>query len=343
MSAFEPSDGSDEGVNSSPVNKPLGERKLNSLPIPVNITGSTEGRTTFGFSTSLRDVRNRAAQSDAQKLGVLDQGNVAQKSHFNPIDVWVAGTYASFETANSGINQDGHFGLISVGADYVFNSNILIGVMAQFDDISQDATLTAGAALGSGWMAGPYATLRLPDNVFWQSRAAWGTSSNSISPDQTTSVSFDSERWLASTKLSGQWMFGGLAIKPEASVSYLEDVSNSFVDTFGNPIPKVSTRLGQVKVGPDFGYSFGLGGYAVQPHAGMELIWNFANDASAAGLGDLADGSGGTSPVRGRAVAGLRVLGPDGISIDAQSGYDGIGSGDYKAISGSVSLRVPLN
>ena len=343
LSALEPSDDTRDVGLSSPFDKESAEEKPNHVPLPVNITGSTEGRMTFGFSTSLREVRNRAAQADVQKLGVFDQGNLAQKSQFNPFDVWVAGTYTSFETANSGINQDGHFGLISSGADYVVNSNILIGAMVQFDDMSQDATLTAGSADGNGWMAGPYATVRLSDNVFWQSRAAWGTSSNSISPNQTDRSSFDSERWLASTKLSGQWMVGGLTIKPEASVSYLEDVSDSFVDKSGQLIPQVSTSLGQVKVGPDFSYSLGLGGYTVQPHAGVELIWNFADDATAAGLGDLVDGSGGTSPVRGRAVAGVRIVGPDGISIDAQSGYDGIGSGDYKAISGSASVRVPLN
>ena len=41
-------------------------------------------------------------------------------------------------------------------------------------------------------MAGPYATIRLTEQMFLQARAAWGRSSNEVSPFLTYTDSFDS-------------------------------------------------------------------------------------------------------------------------------------------------------
>jgi hypothetical protein len=53
------------------------------------------------------------------------------------------------------------------------------------------------------WMAGPYATVRLSENLFWQVRGAWGQSSNTVSPFLTYTDSFDITRWLVSSTLTG--------------------------------------------------------------------------------------------------------------------------------------------
>jgi len=45
---------------------------------------------------------------------------------------------------------------------------------------------------------------RLSDNVFFQGRAAWGRSTNDISPFQTDTDAFDTERWLATGTLKGR-------------------------------------------------------------------------------------------------------------------------------------------
>ena len=193
-------------------------------------------------------------------------------------------------------------------------------------------------------MAGPYATVRLSDNVFWQSRAAWGTSSNSVSPFLTYTNNYDSERWLASSTLTGRWTNGAWSFKPSASVSYMEDVSNSYADTYGIIMPEVTSRLGQVKVGPEIGYTYHLGnGLVVEPHGGVQLIWNFAHDTSAAGLGQIDGTPVGSSAVRGRAELGLRAVTERGVAIGISGSYDGIGAKGYEAISGTGTVRVPLN
>ena len=112
-------------------------------------------------------------------------------------------------------------------------------------------------------MLGPYATIRLTEHMFWQARAAWGRSSNEVSPFQTYTDKFETDRWLVSSTLTGRWSFGPWVLKPSASVAYMEDGARSYIDTFGVVIPDVKTRLGQAKAGPEVGYR-----YQVNPDLG---------------------------------------------------------------------------
>jgi hypothetical protein len=57
---------------------------------------------------------------------------------------------------------------------------VLAGIMVQFDSTAQRSAQQASEAHGWGWMVGPYVTVRMTENVFWQARAAWGSSSNEV-------------------------------------------------------------------------------------------------------------------------------------------------------------------
>lgn len=75
---------------------------------------------------------------------------------------------------------------------------------------------------GLGWMVGPYATLRLTDNLlFWQARTAWGRSSNEVSPFLTYTDKFETDGWLVSSTLTGRWGIGPWVLRPSASVAYI--------------------------------------------------------------------------------------------------------------------------
>jgi outer membrane autotransporter protein len=314
------------------------------VPLPLRITGRTEGAITFGFSTSLQEFTRTARQIDTEKLKMAGSDTASPAPVYSPLDIWVSGTYVSFETSDAAVRQDGHFGMVSLGADYVLSPSVLLGIAVQYDDIVQDQSANArDEAEGRGWLAGPYATLRLSDGIYWQSRAAWGKSDNSITTSQGSVEEFDSERWLVSSTLSGRWNHGAWWFRPSASISYLEDQSESFVDALGISIPEVTTSLGQAKAGPEVGTEFSAGSFIVQPRAGFNVIWNFADDASAPGVVALDGSPAGVSDVRGSAEVGVRIVGPGAVSIDAQGTYDGIGSKDYEAVSGRASLRVPLN
>jgi hypothetical protein len=129
-----------------------------------------------------------------------------------------------------------------------------------------------------------------------------------------------------------------------ASVAYMQDVAKSYTDTYGIVIPDVKSRLGQAKAGPDISYRYQLNrDLLIEPHAGVQVIWNFANDTTAAGFGQINGDPAGPAGVRGRAEVGLRASTSMGISLDLSGSYDGIGAKDYDAFTGKATLRVPLN
>lgn len=311
-------------------------------PLAFNYSGAIDAHARFGkgadavaMKASLSQMvkwQQQREQSEMQSLG-LDHG--VNSSTFMPLDIWMEANYATY----SG-ERDGKFGMLTLGADYVFNPSLLAGFYGQFDDMQQHS----GTRIhGTGWMAGPYATLRLSDHVFWQGRAGWGQSSNDISTGGNTDH-FDSTRWLVSSALSGRWDAGnGLLFSPTASFTYFEDRSKSYVDSLAVHIPGVRTRLGQVMLSPAMSYGFATDdGLWVEPDIATELIWNFAS-TNIDGLGALDDTATGPKGLRGRVKAGLKVRTPSGITFGASGAYDGIGASGYSAVSGKATVTIPLN
>jgi len=322
---------------------------VSPLAALLHLQGTTEGAPQVSFSTSLRDVTRFAAAADARKaadagLTFTDRSGAAFATRPNPFDIWAEGKYSSFRDAGFASNQDGHFAMLTAGADLVVNPNVLVGAMISFDSMSQLKTLASTQSSGQGWMAGPYATFRLADGVFLQTRAAWGKSINMVSPNLTYTDSYETQRWLLAATLSGRWTNGPWSIRPTAAITAMADEAKSYTDQFGAVIPEAHTRLGQAKLGPDIGYSYQLGnGVLIEPHASVQLIWDFATDASSPGLGQI--GTSATTPagVRGRAEFGLRSRTASGISLEASGSFDGIGAQDYLALTGAAKISIPLN
>ncbi len=301
----------------------------------------------FSFSTSLGEIGRRAANAQARRaaeagydLGVSG-GDSASRA--NPFDLWANGVYASFGDRRLGSDPDGHFGLLALGADYVVNPRLLLGAMVQFDSMSQHSNSDAHDVEGSGWMFGPYATMRLADNVFWRVRAAWGQSSNQISPFLTYTDEFDTERWLVSSRLTGNMSAGRWTLRPSAAVFYIEDVAESYVDGTGATVPEVRSRLGQIEAGPEVSYRYEMDNIQIEPRAAIRIATTFANEAEAPGFGQIEGGMVGPDGVRSRVELGLRATTRRGLSLDLSGAYDGIGSDRYEAFSASLTVRVPLN
>lgn len=301
----------------------------------------------LSFAESLSQVMGYAQQREREKastkvesLGFGTDATLYERPAFMPFDIWVEGKYGGFD-GDDGI--DGHFGLLTLGADYVFNRRFLAGVYVQYDTMSQDID-ASGKVDGDGWMAGLYTTLRLTDNLFWQSRAAWGRSKNHVSPDGTYEDGFESERWLVSTSLVGRIERAGWMISPEATLTYFEEKSESFVDTNSVSVSGVKASVGQLKLGPTFSYAYAVRrDLLLEPRLGAQMIWNFDVNAKAAGLGELGDDAIGPDGARGRVEAGLRAQTSTGVSLDLSVSYDGIGAGDFDATTGRAAIHIPFN
>jgi hypothetical protein len=309
---------------------------------PITLSGLTGSQ--VSFSTSLRDVtryvegeRNKAA-SELNFSGVAAP---AAKMRVNPFDFWIDAKASSF-FSSKGISSDGSFGLLSVGADYVFTPRVLAGLVIQFDSTKQTIGTINGSISGQGWMAGPYMTVRLSDKLFWQGRAAWGTSTNNFDSLLTSTDRFSTQRRLASTSLSGRWVDGPFTFRPAASVSYIEDNARSYNGIYDVTIPQVNSRLGQAKAGPEWSLNIPVSpDFMVEPRFGLQAIWNFAGGATSQGL--AVGGEASQVPgVRGRTEVGVSAKTASGVILDASGSYDGIGLSGYSAITAKGTITVPL-
>jgi outer membrane autotransporter protein len=304
-------------------------------------SGDSSGHMNLSFATSLNQILKSAAGQGGDRLGANESGDKLPGLAPSRFDVWLQGEYATFTDDRNASGSEGHFGVVYLGADYVARPWLLVGALVQYDDMKQTSTAVGYETQGSGWTAGPYATVRLAPSLFWQARMAWGQSSNEVSPFLTYTDSFDSTRWLVSSDLTGNWESGSWQFRPSASFAYIEDTSDSYLDHFAVLIPSVSTSLGQFKAEPQVSYVRTLAnGTRFEPHLAASAIWNFESSGSAAGFGGTLVGP---EELRGKIEAGVGVHFINGITLDVAASYDGIGSQDYEASSVSAGIRVPMN
>jgi len=253
--------------------------------------------------------------------------------------MWAEGSFYQFNDDGGHFSSFGHSGVVYVGADYRLSTYILIGALVQFDQTEQDFDGLPSRVSNEGWMAGPYATARFSNNLFFQARAAWGKSQNQIRVDQNFE-DFDSDRWLVRGTLLGQWRAGPWQFRPRVSIGYIEETKENYMSSLGVLIPSQTGSLGQAKLGPEFAYQHRLAdGMVIEPSLLVEGIWNFEQSTASVKIDDLAVGPA----IRGRAEVGLMIFAMNGLSFGASFSYDGIGSSDYHAIGGKARVRVPFN
>lgn len=316
--------------------------------------GSSDGMTQYNFSTSLRDVSRAAAQQEQQRLandptaaalGFRGTSGRTLDARANPFDVWVEGRFTSLNDGRNNADLHGHTGLFGAGADYVLSRSLLAGVFLQYDSVSQKSATQSTQAKGIGWLVGPYATVRLGENVFWQSRLGWGRTDNDLSPNLTVTDSVGSTRWMGSSRVVGRFQNGPWALRPSASVAYMEESFEGYTSGTGDAVTAIKTRLGIATVGPEISYQMRLSpGVLVEPRAGFDTVWTFARDASVGGnSATIAGDAIGPSGLRGRATLGLRTFIVGGTVLDLAGTYDGIGVSDYNNVTGRATVRLPLN
>ncbi|BCM19147.1 hypothetical protein MJ8_29190 [Mesorhizobium sp. J8] len=247
----------------------------------------------------------------------------------NVFDVWFAGTYSRFDINDT----DGNFGMVTLGADYLLNSNLLIGAFVELDRTDGFTSAAGGTAEGTGWLTGPYLTARLSDNLYLDLLAGAGTSSNRVSPTGTYTDDFDATRWLFSATLQGKWQYDDWTFSPRARFSYFEETSHAYVDSLSVPIPSVATGLGQIAFGPGVSYRY-VTDQGIALDFGLRLDGIFKiGDTSADGGGDF----------HGRAEASVDASMPCGARLRLSVAQGGIGGNSADYLSGRLRVSTPLN
>ncbi|MCW8963389.1 MAG: HYR domain-containing protein [Gammaproteobacteria bacterium] len=252
-------------------------------------------------------------------------------------DLWIEGKMGKYDTNSA----DGEFAIIHAGFDYLLTPKVLIGMGIQIDWLDQDEDIT-GELSGTGFLIGPSITAHLNDNFYLDARLAWGESDNDISPFDTYEDSFDSERWLVSAALIGDFSHGAWRITPEVRLNYFEDESESYIDSLNVSIPSVQSRVGELEFGPRIDYQMDLDdGSIFSPYVTIKGIQTFKNKNTFANLVGATPNTGETG-FRARTELGFTLVKQERYTVSASTFYDGIDDGQFDAWGGNLELRVPF-
>lgn len=313
---------------------------------PVEVTGSDEGGNgNMAFRTSLGQMltaRRTSPEPDGQDTGRMSLGAnegtpsaaPAAAPQKLPYDIWVEANYLRWRDNNESLGRSGDLGVASAGLDVTVSPGIIIGAVMQSDFMTDHIDKGNIDVNGSGWMAGPYVAMQLSDNIYFDARAAFGQSDNTIKPFGTYADHFETQRWLVRSNLMGNWNFGAWRFSPSAGFTYLEESHDTFIDTLGQTIDAQSVSLGQLTFGQELAYAFKLaGGGTLEPHISVTGMWDLASS----GITDGEDRGLGA-----QVAAGVVYQGAEGASLRAALTYDGFGARAFESWGGQLSVNVPL-
>jgi autotransporter-like protein/HYDIN/CFA65/VesB family protein len=315
------------GVSGGDSFRAFGHNLRSPLPVDLSIDDHE-----FSFATSLK--RLMAAGGKAS-LGTDGPAN-GSAQETSPIDIWIEGSVSRFIDGTSG---GGSFGLLSFGVDYLLEADVLIGFMGQYDRFKQDLNGAGRHIDGTGWMAGPYATVKLDEHLYLDVAGAWGQSDNEISPFGTYTDTFETERGLLSSSLTGQFEVANWEISPKYTLQFFHERQFAYSDSLGVVIPEQSYSQGDMRLGPQVAYVYTFqDGSSFRPTGGFDGVYTFGERNAFSSGSFAAENQGFT----GRMNAGFNYRDRDGLKLGARADYGGIG-GSAKSFGFTIDLNVPLN
>lgn len=293
--------------------------------LPANLSVNAAA---YSFDTSLKTLT--AAYDPA--------GHFATESRW---DIWLEGHLADFSDDTS---RGGTFGVVYSGVDYLITPKILGGVMIQYDWLDQDTGLSdphlpdEASIDGRGWMVGPYGTVKFDRNFYLDIRMAWGRSDNTISPFGTYTDTFDTERWLVSAALIGEYQIRNWTIRPGATLQYIGEHQFGYTDDFGVAIPSQDFAQGDLRIGPRVDYAHSLSsGVMLSPWIELDTVYSlFADDQFSSGS-FVSEINGLTGSFKG----GLAAKMPNNLLLEFSGQYDGIGV-SVESYGGTLRTSVPF-
>jgi hypothetical protein len=339
----------------------------NASPVPGGLKDPVrsdlsrlQGRTSDAGSSSIGSVKvsmslsQAAAEAQAsEKKKLADAGLSFGDTPYGysvPVlqprfDMWMEAHVSKYTESLGGINREGDFNILYVGGDYVIRPGLLIGALAQIDRTVEDVRNPdlLGKISGAGWMAGPYAGAKLSDHLYFDARAAWGKSSNSLWLQDSIvgyrTGAFNTDRWLATTGLTGNYQFGLFRVSPQIELAYGSESADAYKTSLNQSVDKVSATIGRMSFGPEFGYTSRLdNGVTIEPQFSVKGIWNF-DDAPIA----LSTGTVRAAPLRAEVETGVMIKMPSGFSVRASGSYDGIGDKNLEVWTTKGWINFPLN
>lgn len=300
----------------------------------LNANGSTL-QLAFASSLSRLEQKSKSGKRIDHAFPVDSASSAYGETH--NFDIWTE-IYGSSSRAGS---ADSDFWVGYFGAHYFVSPEMIVGALVQVDWASETNRTANSSTEGMGWMIGPYVAGRVSGTkLSYEARVAWGRSDNDVTPNGNYTDNFETERFLASGKLSGSYRLGDWTIAPEVGISWFEEDQDAYIDSLGNLIPQQTISLGEYSFGPNFSYDIKLeDDTLLRPSFGISGVQNFGIKKGILTQGTVL----GSDNLRAKFDAGLAITNQLGWNLAFTGFYDGIGISSYDAYGGSVRFTVPLN
>ena len=261
-----------------------------------NLASNQPGLTRFLMGDGCGAFSANANEAAGSINGCVAEGNV----------------WAEISSSWSG---DGSYTLGTIGAHSFINPDLLIGGMVQFDYTDDPAN----NASGRGWMIGPYFVARVPEQpLYFEGRLLYGQTDNNITPIGTYTDSFETERWLAQLRATGEYQAQNTTLMPLLDFTYTEDSQRTYTDSLGNTIPGQTISLMQLNAGLDFSQPLPVQSGTLILTGGLSGIYSATDGGAAAPEFEN---------WRGRTHLGLNYDTGTGATMNVGAFYDGIGTG----------------
>ncbi len=299
----------------------------------------TEGRLNASMSMSLSAIRQAASERE-NRMPDQEAFSLAGETGMASVDVWVEASYASVSDDRAGLTADTDFGMYALGVDMMVSDDMLIGVLAQFDQAETITGEFRSQVEGDGWLAGPYMAARLSERMVFDARVAWGQSDNQVNPIGTYWDDFETSRWLAEANLVGDIINGAWRFSPGVGIAYFSEEQKQYTDSLGFVIPSQEITLGRITAGPEIAYRFETpDGGVFEPFVKVTAVYDY-DDTEVINLsGQLA----GLGNFRADARVGLAAEFANGGRLSAEAMFSGVGEGDFEATTGMIRVRLPLS
>ncbi|WP_333814192.1 Ig-like domain-containing protein [Tabrizicola sp.] len=215
-----------------------------------------------------------------------------------------------------------------LGAHLYRTDTFIFGAMLQGDHSKM--TDGIGSVSATGWLVGPYIVARPQGGklIFSASYLA-GRTDLSISPLGTYVDNVTSDRQLMTLSVANEIQMGNTLLLPRLDIARVVEDRPAYIDGLGAPVPAGSLTLTEASAGLDFETSLVVSDGTSRLTGGLSAIYSLTDQDGAS-----------DNRTRGRVSLGWLRQYDDGLTVNFDASYDGIGASDIGSLG--VDFRVSL-
>lgn len=228
---------------------------------------------------------------------------------------------------------------LTFGVGRLLQPGLVVGVLGGYENFDYKSATLDGRMKGDGWTLGSYLGWRIEQAWRFDFAAAW-TRLGYDGTAGTTEGSFDADRWLVSTGVTGRYRFDLAVFEPSLRLYSLWENEDSYRDSSGTTQAARSFNTGRTSVGGKVSVPWKTEpGMILTPSLGLYADYRFSSDdAMPTGIAAFDVNDGWSARVTG----GLTARFNSGVHVSIEGDVGGITSEGAQNWSGRARVAVPF-